>query len=76
MFCRIIICRTNLHLIRLYVEFNGEVASLIRIIISRQLAKGRRVTVVVGGTIINGGGTTSAPHESLGINPEKEYSCG
>lgn len=59
MFCRIIICRTNLHLIRLYVEFNGEVASLIRIIIiSRQLAKGRRVAVVVGETIISGGGTT------------------
>lgn len=76
MFCTIIICWANLHLIRLYVEFNGEVASLIRIIIiiiSRQLAKGRRRgAVVVRETIMCGGGTTSAPHESWVINPEKE----
>lgn len=75
MFCTIIICWANLNLIRLYVEFNGEVTSLIRIIIiiSRQLAKGRRRgAVVVRETIMCGGGTTSAPHESWVINPEKE----
>lgn len=66
MFCTIIICWANLHLIRLYVEFNGEVASLIRIIIiiiSRQLAKRRRRGAVV---VRCCAGEVRLPHTKVG----------